>query len=250
MPPAKGRRVNRKASNIDMSALPVRPLDLSRPAAEQIAADVKSAILNVTLTPGSMISENEIGQVFGASRTPVREAFALLRSEGLVVTYPSRGTYVSKLAEHQIRGAQFLREALEVAVIGRLCDTGLSEAARTSLETNLKQQADALADNDRATFHALDDQFHSLLAGATGYPRICTILQSEKTALDRLRCLSLGHQERMTELFEEHRGILDSIVNGYSGQALDRMRLHLRSILSTLTQLIADNRDYFEDDAD
>ena len=239
--------MNRKASSIDTSALPVRPLDLSRPAAEQIAAEMKSAILKVTLKPGSMISENEIGQVFGASRTPVREAFALLRSEGLLVTYPSRGTYVSKLAEHQIRGAQFLREALEVAVIERLCDTGVTDTAQAALEQNLKAQERTIADDDRDALHKLDDQFHSLLADATGFPRVSSLLQSEKTALDRLRYLSLNNHDRMSELLMEHRGILQAVTNRYSGQALDRMRLHLRSVLSTLSELIDENRDYFED---
>ena len=128
--------MKRKSAAIDASSLPVASLDLSRPAAEQIASALKSAVLNMQIAPGAMISENEVGQLFGASRTPVREAFAQLRDDGLVVTWPSRGTYVSKLSEHQIRGAQFLREALEVAVVDRLCSEGISDRALAALEDN------------------------------------------------------------------------------------------------------------------
>ena len=86
--------MNRKVAIADPAAFAVPSLDFSRPANEQIAAAVKSAILSMRLVPGQMISENEIGQMFGASRTPVREAFAQLREESLIVTWPSRGTFV------------------------------------------------------------------------------------------------------------------------------------------------------------
>jgi DNA-binding GntR family transcriptional regulator len=233
---------------IDASALPVAPLDLSRPAAEQIAASLKSAILSMTLEPGQMISENEVGQLFGASRTPVREAFAQLRDDGLLLTWPSRGTYVARLSERQIRGAQFLREALEVAVVERLCADGLPEDARAELARNLKQQHAAVAEDDKAAFQALDDQFHAILARATGYDRIGGLLLREKATLDRLRVLSLNDTAHMEKLLAEHEAILESVQAGYSGQALDRMRRHLRNVLRTLSGLIDENRDYFDMD--
>ncbi|WP_370270578.1 GntR family transcriptional regulator [Nioella sp.] len=230
---------------IDASALPVAPLDLSRPAAEQIASALKTAILSMTLEPGQMISENEVGQLFGASRTPVREAFAQLRDDGLLLTWPSRGTYVAKLSERQIRGAQFLREALEVAVVERLCAEGLPDDARTELDQNLTRQRKAVADDDKTTFQALDDQFHAILARATGYDRVGGLLLREKATLDRLRVLSLNDAAHMRKLLAEHEGILEAVIAGYSGQALDRMRRHLRNVLRTLSGLIDENRDFF-----
>jgi DNA-binding GntR family transcriptional regulator len=231
---------------IDASALPVAPLDLSRPAAEQIASALKTAILSMTLEPGQMISENEVGQLFGASRTPVREAFAQLRDDGLLLTWPSRGTYVAKLSERQIRGAQFLREALEVAVVERLCAEGLPEDACSELDQNLTRQRKAVADNDKTAFQALDDQFHAILARATGYDRVGGLLLREKTTLDRLRVLSLNDAAHMRKLLAEHEGIFEAVISGYSGQALDRMRRHLRNVLRTLSGLIEDNRGFFD----
>ena len=238
--------MNRKSPIIDVSAFPVASLDLSRPAAEQIASALKAAILNTSLAPGSMISENEVGLMFGASRTPVREAFAQLRDDGLIVTWPSRGTYVSRLSERQIRSAQFLREALEVAVVDRLCASGISSEALAALDDNLARQRAAVATDDKPAFQALDDRFHALLAEATGFDRISGLLIREKAALDRLRVLSLNDAEHMTRLLAEHEAILDAVRNGYSGQALDRMRRHLRTVLKTLSGLIEANRDFFD----
>lgn len=238
--------MNRKSPVIDVSAFPVTSLDLSRPAAEQIASALKAAILDTSIAPGALISENEVGQLFGASRTPVREAFAQLREDGLIVTWPSRGTYVSKLSEQQIRSAQFLREALEVAVVDRLCSEGVSDKALAALDDNITQQRRAVADGDRASFQALDDRFHALLADATGFARIGGLLIREKAALDRLRVLSLNDADHMSRLLTEHEGILESVRMGYCGQALDRMRRHLRNVLKTLTGLIEANREFFD----
>lgn len=238
--------MNKKSPDIDVSALPVTSLDLSRPAAEQIATALKTAILDTSLAPGTLISENEVGQLFGASRTPVREAFAQLRDDGLIVTWPSRGTYVSKLSEHQIRSAQFLREALEVAVVERLSTQGISAQALGPLDDNLAQQRAAVTAGDKARFQALDDRFHAMLADATGFNRISGLLIREKAALDRLRVLSLNDSDHMARLLTEHEGILDAVRRGYSGQALDRMRRHLRNVLKTLSGLIEANRDFFD----
>jgi len=101
-------------------------LDLNRPVVDQIYSALKSAILSRELFPGQAVSENEIGQSFNSSRTPVREALSRLRDDGLIVTLPSRGTYVSKLSERNIRSSQFIREALEVAAVEKLCQIGLS----------------------------------------------------------------------------------------------------------------------------
>jgi DNA-binding GntR family transcriptional regulator len=241
-----GRGVNRKTPLIDASAMPVPPLDLSRPAGEQIFQAVKAAILDTSLVPGRMISENEVGLLFGASRTPVREGFTRLREEGLILTRPSRGTYVSKISEQQVRGAQFLREALEVAVVERLCVEGLPDPVACRIGACLDLQAEALAQGDKRAFQIQDDRFHEMLAHATGYDRAATLLTREKAVLDRLRVLSLNDSDHMAKLLDDHRRIFDAIAAGYSGQAIDRMRRHLRQILDTLSSLIDANQDYFE----
>jgi DNA-binding GntR family transcriptional regulator len=239
--------VKRSQAAIDTSSLSATSLDLSRPAAEQIALALKAAVLNMQIAPGTMISENEVGQLFGASRTPVREAFAQLRDDGLVVTWPSRGTYVSKLSEHQIRSAHFAREALECAVVEKLCTEGLVPDSMDALEDVLARQRTAIEADEKLEFQQLDDRFHVLLAEATGFDRIGGLLLREKASLDRLRVLSLSDSGQMARLLAEHEGILDSIRQGFTGQAVDRMRQHLRQVLTTLSDLIDANREYFDD---
>ena len=229
-----------------LAALPEVSIDLSVPASRQIADVLRPAILRVQLPPGCRISEVEVGAFFGVSRTPAREALSYLVDEGLVVTLPSRGNFVSKLSEQGIRQAQFLREGLELMNVIRLCETVLSDVTYANLRQCLELQAKAQDAADNPSFHAQDDRFHSLLARATGFARAETLLVREKSALDRLRYLSLSEPPHLGRLIAEHTEILDAIVASDTERAAAAVRVHLRSILGALSRLAVENREFFQ----
>ena len=221
-------------------------IDFDRPAGTQIFAALKAAILKMDLPPGCFLSENEIGARFGASRTPVREAFLQLREAGLVTTYPSRGNFVTRLNRGKILEARFLREAIEIANVSYLIETGLPPSSREEIKVNLAAQAEAIAQHDQSGFHIQDDRFHSLLAEATGYPRVAHVLEREKMLLDRLRALSLREKEHQERLLEEHRQIFEAILAQDKTTAVSVTKQHLMSILITLSSLEAKHSDYFD----
>ncbi|AYM07501.1 putative HTH-type transcriptional regulator YdfH [compost metagenome] len=221
-------------------------LDLHRPVVDQIYSALKSAILSRELFPGQAVSENEIGQSFSSSRTPVREALSRLRDDGLIVTLPSRGTYVSRLSEKNIRSAQFIREALEVAAVSRLCQIGLTAEAELEIEHALNGQRAAMRRGDRKAFRVHDDQFHSALAAATGLERLETLLIREKAGLDRLRALAITDEAHMARLLSEHEAVYDAIKAGDEARAADDLRKHLRRVLGILSQVFENHQDYFE----
>jgi DNA-binding GntR family transcriptional regulator len=230
----------------EMANLRFATLDPARPTADQIHAALKSAILRMDLSPGVMISETETGARFGASRTPVREAFARLREDGLIVTRPSRGTYVARLSEQGIRQAQFLREGLELANIRRLCETGLSPTHHAALQLCLEAQSAALDADDPDRFQAQDDAFHRGLARATGYPRAEGLLMREKAVLDRLRVLSLASPAHRARLLTEHQEMFAAVTARETARAEEVTRLHLRSVLSTLSTVKDAHGGFFE----
>ncbi len=224
----------------------ITPLDYARPADEQIAIAVKAAILSMELPPGQLISEKEIGRMFGASRTPVRAAFAQLREEGLLTTWPSRGTFVTNLSLKEIKAAQFLREAIEATVVQQLCDDGLSADFEKALFKNIRDQQTAIESGDETSFRLLDDQFHALLVEATGYERIVAALNREKAVLDRLRSLTLTSDGTMERLRADHVAIVEAIKVGDSSAAIERLQIHVRLALDTLSGLVERNRGYFD----
>src|SRR3954469_10910625 len=78
---------------------------------------LREAIVSTELQPGQLISEHELAEALGGSRTPVREAVARLRDDQLVEVVPQLGTYVSRISVSGVDDAQFLREALECSAV-------------------------------------------------------------------------------------------------------------------------------------
>lgn len=239
--------MSKRSKTIELPPKFVQRLNPLRPAAEQISSSLKMAILDMSLVPGQVISETEVGNLFGASRTPVREAFTWLRDQGLIVTYPSRGNYVSRLSIPKLKGAQFVRESLEVSIAERLCEDGLSPETIGEIEENLKFQQEFITSEQSSAFHELDDNFHVTLADAVGHSRISEIIQREKAGLDRLRVLSLSNTENLTSLLTDHREIYNAILSRDKVKARRSVRKHLRRVLDTLSVLFNEHRDYFDD---
>jgi DNA-binding GntR family transcriptional regulator len=221
-------------------------IDQDQPTAQQIHAALKSAILSMSLPPGTIVSEAETGARFGASRTPVREAMTFLRDEGLIETIPSRGNFVTFLSESDIRSAQFIREALEVAAATRICETGLAPEDDARIGVAITAQRNAISFGDPVAFYAADDAFHAALAGAAGLPRVRTLVIREKTALDRLRALRMDDMDYLRELEDEHKRILNCLRKGRLDRAQRVLSRHLSRVLDAMEELKASHGAYFE----
>ncbi|HEY0918754.1 GntR family transcriptional regulator, partial [Devosia sp.] len=84
---------------------------------------LRNDIVLGVLRPLEPIREAELSERLGVSRTPVREALLRLASLGLVDIYPQSGTRVAPIRLEKVRAAQLIREAVEVEVIRRACET-------------------------------------------------------------------------------------------------------------------------------
>jgi len=229
-----------------ISELPKGKIDASRPAGEQIYGLLRRAILDMSLPPSSVVSESEVGMRLGASRTPVREALIRLREAGLINTFPSRGSFVSKLSASRILEAQFLREGLELANIRYLANGGLTPEYKIALQANLALQKKAMEASDDTTYFQLDDEFHLIMARATGHARAAIVLEREKLQLDRLRGLSLRTKGHHATLYHEHLAIFDAIVARDEARAIECAQVHFRTILDVLADLTLRHEEYFD----
>ena len=91
-----------------------------RPAtAEEVYQDICDRITNLQLKPGQKISENQMSEEYGVSRSVIRTIFARLSQRKLIEVYPQRGTYVSKIDLDFIADLLLLRTAIEKEVFMR-----------------------------------------------------------------------------------------------------------------------------------
>src|SRR5258706_91502 len=78
-----------------------------------IRTRLREQILSGELAMGQRLTEQAVAEEMGTSAGPVREAFASLCSEGLLMSLPHRGTFVSSVSQEEARGAYEIRHRLE-----------------------------------------------------------------------------------------------------------------------------------------
>ena len=109
-------------------------------------------------------------------------------------------------------------------------------------------QRTAAAANDLERFLALDDAFHESFAIAIGRGHTWTVIEAEKTQMDRVRYLSLPGATPIERLIDQHEAILDAVERGDLAASDAALRTHLAELLSVLGPLSQRYPDLFEAD--
>lgn len=205
---------------------------------------LREAILSARFAPGRKLSENELARELGVSRTPVREALAMLRDERLVAIVPQLGTFVTLVSEEAIADAAFVREALECAAI-RLAARHATPAALDALHANLAAQQRAQQAHDAATFDRLDAELHRALCEIGGRSIAWDLSRRANGHLDRIRRLSLPEPGYLGEMVAEHRAVVAAVADTDADRAEAALRHHLRMVLSSLPDIRRAHPDFF-----
>ncbi|WP_246504923.1 GntR family transcriptional regulator [Microvirga antarctica] len=213
--------------------------------ARRVAVALRQAIVSMQLSPGEMLSEQDLAQRFGVSRSPVREAFIKLSQSGLVRVLPQRGTLVVKISRAAVEDARFIREAVECAVV--------REAALKSTPLLLAGLTDSIARQKRAMrtlttseFLALDEEFHRLLAECAGRPAAWDMIEDVKPQMDRVRFLDMAQGSQRSRVIAQHVTIVDAIKARDAVEAVNAMQRHLSEILLSLPEMAEKYPELFE----
>lgn len=188
--------------------------------------NLRDSIIRGELVPGRKVSETEIASELGVSRTPAREALAMLREEGLVEIIPQLGTFVTLLSERAVMDALFARTALECAAI-RVAVQRVGPADLVELHANLEEQVIAVAAEDIVAFDELDQGFHRQLCELSGHSVAWSLTRLVRGQLDRARELGLRELRELCELSDAHHGIAEAVAAKDPDEAEERLRRHL-----------------------
>lgn len=205
---------------------------------------LRAGIISLELKPGSMVSENELAEELGLSRTPVREALIDLSKVRIVEIYPQKGSAVSLIDFRLVEEAQFMRNVLECAVAELDCECA-SKADIARMQESLAVQAVYARDSsNKDAFLEIDNQFHRILFETAGKPDIFTMMGSLSIHFDRVRSLTLD-KVRMSNVLKDHRQIVEAISSGQKAEARDCMQKHLGRFRVLEDQVRAEYPDYF-----
>jgi GntR family transcriptional regulator, gluconate operon transcriptional repressor len=195
----------------DDASLP--PLDARRSLAEDAVELLRHEILSGRFRQGEHLVETKIAQQLRVSRGPVREAFKLLRAEGLVKEEPRRGTFVVSLSARDAREIYELRAAIEGRAAQLLAASGDAAKIRELSQLNAAIER-AEAANDSSGVYASDLAFHDALCRLSDNARLHEVFVRYVPALRALLRLDKRVHGPMENVRSVHRPLMRAIEAG------------------------------------
>jgi len=214
---------------------------------QQVYRHLREQIFSFELKPFQLISEKQVSLELGVSRTPAREALMRLSEQGLVDILPQRGSVIAPFRMADLEKSQFLREALEVALLTRAMENSDCTELVKDLKAELALQKIFAKSGDNERFYASDETFHGLIAKRAGLPSVLAEIERTKIHMDRFRRLMLKGIDDLNNILPQHVDIVSTIDSGDVSVAVEAMQTHLRRILVFTKQAIKLYPEYFEE---
>ena len=230
-------KTDRRLTNIRMTpslsaartGAPLAPRALYQEVAEQL----RQRIFMRSLEPGSWIDELKIAEEFGISRTPLREALKVLATEGLVTMKVRRGAYVTEVSARDLADVYHLLGVLESDAAGMVA-LNATDAELQELHT-LHQQLEIAAQAqtpDTDVFFSLNERFHMRLLEIANNRWRDQMVADLRKVMKLNRHHSLLKTGRMAESLDEHRAIMQALMQRDTFLTIQRMQKHFASGLA------------------
>lgn len=211
----------------------------------ELYALIRKAITTGRFAPGQRLSERELAEQYGLSRTPIREAFRYLIQEGLIVYKPNSGYRIIPLSEDLAKHIMLLRETLETMAAKLVWQRDPYGTAQAMKKT-LPQARAAHREGKLAELIRANQSFHQILVEKAGNPILKTMYQILQGYIGLMMSVSLSWPRRPTETFQEHEQIIESLERGDARQLERAICQHIRSagegVLRNLRQYLSQAR--------
>lgn len=204
---------------------------------DKIAARILDSILTGKLRPGERLGEQEIADLFGVSRTLVREALMQMQTRGFVEVRSRMGWYVVEPSFEEARETYAARRVIEP---GMVRDAGQPlQSAIKRLRQHVADERKAIASGDAAARSWQLADFHICLAECLGN-RLLTGMLVELTA--RTTLVSALYQSKGEAMVssDDHAHIVAALAAGDNARAEQLMREHIDALAARLDETLAD----------
>ncbi len=212
--------------------IPLRPSSLH----EEVSTRLRNMIFERQLVPGQWIDELALARDWQISRTPLREALKVLAAEGLVVPVPRQGCKVAEMSEDEADELLPIMALLE----GRCAYEAVRKAGEADvrrlqqLHVQLERHAAA---HDVEAYYRANHEFHSAVQALAGNRWLDRATGDLRRFVRLLRGRQLQWPGRIEASINEHRVLLDAIVQRDAARAERVMHDHLMAQLAALKAL-------------
>jgi DNA-binding GntR family transcriptional regulator len=196
----------------------------------EVLARLRDFIIDGHLEAGARVPERQLCEMFGISRTPLREALKVLASEGIVDLLPNRGARVRHLNAQDLRELFDMMGGLE-ALAGRLACEHITTEEVAAIEDKHHEMYGHYIRQDMPKYFECNQQIHRMILMAA---RNGALIPAHTSLSDRIRRLRFSAnlargRERWGEAMREHEAMLDALRQRDAAGLADILFQHLRN---------------------
>jgi DNA-binding GntR family transcriptional regulator len=194
---------------------------------ERAYEKIKHRLRNNDYPPGTFLSERQLAENLGMSKTPVKAALERLESEGFITVSPQQGIVVRELSVHEIADLYEIRAALESytlrALAGRLTPEQIAK-----VRENLRAYARLRGTGNVAAGVELDAAFHTQFAEFLGNGEILRVVIQLREKMQRVVTQVFWlSPTRLDISYDEHAAIAAAVIDGDGARASELVVRHL-----------------------
>ena len=181
-----------------------------RPLHEEAADRLRDLIVQGRLAPSARLNERLLTAQLGVSRTPLREAFKVLATEGLVELLPNRGAIVSPIDAERLSETLAVMGALE-ALAGELACQHATDAQLNEIRALHYEMLAYHARGDLAGYFKFNQAIHLKLVKYSGNSMLYNVYRQLNGNVRRARYMANLSKERWDAAVREHEEILAAL---------------------------------------
>lgn len=208
-----------------------------QPMRKQVEDGLRAAIVNGRFAPGEHLPDRVLCDLFGASRSVVREAVRLLEAEGLVTVLPNRGPFVTSLSVAEAEQIYEVRGVLE-ALAGECFARNATETERQELRAIWEELARSGEAAMREELLAIKRRFYDVMLAGARNPYVARMLDQLLNRNMQLRAMSLSEPGRLKWTIRELRRVIEAIERRDADEAFLACREHVQRAAETALRLL------------
>lgn len=196
----------------------------------EVLLRLRDYVVEGNIPDGARVPERQLCEMFGISRTPLREALKVLAAEGLIELLPNRGARIRQLSQRDLEELFDVMAGLE-SLAGRLACEAITDEEITAIEQLHYEMYGHYLHRDMHGYFQANQRIHESIVAAARNETLKTTYTNFAGRIRRVRYSAnfARKRQRWAEAMREHEAILDALRRRAASELSDILFQHLRN---------------------
>jgi DNA-binding GntR family transcriptional regulator len=202
---------------------------------------LRDYVVEGNIKDGARVPERQLCDLFGISRTPLREALKVLAAEGLIELLPNRGARVRQLSRRDLEELFDVMGGLE-GLAGRLACDSITDEEIAEIERLHYDMYGAYLHRDMHNYFLINQRIHERIVAASRNQTLRATYANFAGRIRRVRYSAnfARKRQRWAEAMREHEAILDALRRRAGSELSDILFHHLRNKRAAALEYLAE----------